>query len=428
MSDQLVLGPREHLYNTASLGHHSFEGSPQPLVAVEGQTHVIRCLNPAFARLVGKGFEELVGHPFAELMPEGTENGCLALLDRVFCTGVPETLAEEEHRRPSASFWSYSVWAIFGEDGRPVGVMIQVTDSTEISLFRRQASAMNEALVLSSVRQHELVEATESLNTRLREAHDRLEERVAERTTELAAANGLLREEIRIRQAAEAERQGLLRRLATAQEDERRLISRNLHDQMGQLLTALGLGLKALEAATPDPAPSRPHLNRLRELTDRIGREFHQLALDLRPTALDDLGLQTALATYAEAWSERSGVAVDFQSTMPDTGRLHESAETALYRVVQEALTNVLRHAGARQVSLVLQWSSGQAAVVVEDDGLGFDAESPTASAGRLGLLGMRERVGLVGGTLTIESAPGRGTTVIARVPLAADTRAKREG
>lgn len=306
--------------------------------------------------------------------------------------------------------------------------MIQVTDSTETALFRRQAAAVNEALVLSSVRQHELVEAAEALNARLWEAHDRLEGRVAERTAELAAANASLRAEIGVREAAEVDRRELLRRLGTAQEDERRRIARNLHDQMGQLLIALGLGLKALENATPDLSPARPHLAQLRELTDQIGREFHQLALDLRPTALDDLGLQTALANYAAAWAERSGVEVDFESAGPDTARLPEVAETALYRVVQEALTNVLRHAGARRVSLVLQWSPGQAVVVVEDDGVGFDAELTTGPVGRLGLLGMRERVALVGGTLTIESSPGRGTTIIACVPLPLGWRDGRDG
>jgi signal transduction histidine kinase len=309
--------------------------------------------------------------------------------------------------------------------------MLQVTDATETARFRQQAAAMNEALLLASVRQHELAEAAESLNARLRDARDRLEERVAERTAELAATNAALTAEIGMREAAEADRRELLLRLGTAQEDERRRIARELHDQLGQLLTALGLGLKAIEAATPDPSPARPQLARLRELTNQISREVHQLAVDLRPTALDDLGLQAALASYAEAWSERSGVAVDFQSTVPDAERLPGASETALYRVVQEALTNVLRHAKARRVSLVLQWSSDQAVVVVEDDGVRFDADSVTTPARdgrRLGLLGMRERVALVGGTLTIESSPGRGTTIIACVPLLVGRGDGREG
>ncbi len=430
MSDQAVPATREHPFNPLTPGLDYFERSPQALVAVGGAMHVVRYANPAFARLVGRNAEELVGRPFAEAVPEAG-SGCLALLDRVFGTGVPENLAEQEHHHPSVAYWSYSAWAIHGGDGLPAGVVLQVTDSTETAQFRRQAAAMNEALLLSSVRQHELVEAAESLNARLRDARDRLEERVAERTAELATTNASLTAEIGMREAAEADRWDLLRRLGTAQEDERRRISRELHDQMGQLLTALGLGLKVLEDATPDPSPGRPQLAGLRELTGRIGREFHQLALDLRPTALDDMGLEPALASYAEAWTERSGIAVDFQSTVPDAERLPEASETALYRVVQEALTNVLRHAEARRVSLMLQWSSSQAVVVVEDDGVGFDGDAVTTPArggGRLGLLGMRERVALVGGTLTVESAPGRGTTVIASVPLPAAGRKERAG
>ena len=399
------------------------ERSPQPMVAVEGTTYIIDYLNPAFARLVGRERKDLVGRPFAEAVPEGAENGCIALLDRVFRAGTHENLAEQEHRQtqPRPVYWSYALWAILGEGGRPAGVMIQVTDSTETALSRSQAAAMNEALVLSSVRQHELVAVAESLNARL-------EGRVGERTAELAAANAALVAEIGIREQTEGDRRDLLGRLASAQEDERRRIARDLHDQMGQHLTALALGLKVVKDATPAPSPVRDRLVELQELTDLIGREVHHLALELRPTALDDLGLYTTLVNYLESWSERSGVEVDFQSTGPDTGRLSTTAETALYRVVQEAMTNVLRHAKARRVSLVLQWSPGQAVVVVEDDGVGFDAESVTAPAGRLGLLGMRERVALVGGTLTIESAPGRGTTVIARVPLPAGGGKGRDG
>lgn len=399
------------------------ELSPQPMVAVEGTTHVVLYLNPAFARLVRRERKDLIGRPFAEAVPEGEENGCLALLDRVFRTGIPENLAEQEHcqTEPQPVYWSYAVWAILGLDDLPTGVMIQVTDSTETALFRQKAMAMNEALVLSSVRQHELVEAAQSLNAQIREAHHLLEGRVTERTAELAAANVSLKAEIGIRESAEASRRELLQRLTTAQEDERRRIARDLHDQMGQHLTALGLGLKVVKDEHPEPSSSRDRLEKLQALTDLIGREVHQLALELRPTSLDDLGLHTALAHYTERWSAQSGVAIDFQSVGPDTGRLPEAVETVLYRVIQEALTNVLKHAKARRVSLVLQRFANQAVAVVEDDGVGFDTESMVASVGdrgRLGLLGMRERVALFDGTLTVESAPGRGTTVIARVPL----------
>ena len=410
-------------FDLSRLCRYFSERSPQPMVAVEGATHVVRYLNPAFARIAGRSPEELMGRPLAEAVPEGAGNGCVALLGRVFRSGTHENLTEQEHRqaRPMPVYWSYAVWAILGADEQPAGVMVHVTDATEVAVYRRQAAAMNEALLLSATRQHELAEAAESLNTRLQEAHDRLEGRVAERTAELEAANESLRAEIVTREAAEADRRELLLQLGTAQENERRRIARDLHDQMGQHLTALALGLKVVKDASPDPSASRDRLVELQTLTDQIGREVHVLALELRPTVLDDLGLKTALANYADAWAERSGIAVDFQSAGLEGGRLPATIETAFYRVVQEALTNVLKHGQAKRVSVVLQDAAGHVAAVVEDDGRGFDADRDSNGTGAtqsLGILGMRERMELVGGTLTIDSAPGRGTSVIARVPL----------
>ncbi|OWK39827.1 PAS domain-containing sensor histidine kinase [Fimbriiglobus ruber] len=250
----------------------------------------------------------------------------------------------------------------------------------------------------------------------LRAAHAGLELRILERTAELADLNATLKEEIARREGAELEQRALQQQLTTVQEDERRRIARELHDQMGQHLTALGLGLKIVKNATPDPSPERDRLRRLLSITDTIGREVHHLALELRPTTLDDFGLQAALANYAEGWSERSGIEVDFHGSGPDEERLPPPVETALYRVIQEALTNILKHAAARRVSVVLQRSSGQISAVIEDDGRGFDADS--VAEHRLGILGMRERVALVGGTLTVESGSRPGTTVIARIPL----------
>jgi len=148
-----------------SLCRYFSELSPQPMVAVEGTTHIVRHLNAAFARLVGKEREELLGRPFAEAVPEGEDNGCLPLLDRVYRTGTPEILVEQEHCHTTpAVYWSYSVWAILGADKRPVGVIIQVTDATEMAVFRREVTAMNEQLLLSATRQHELTETAERAN------------------------------------------------------------------------------------------------------------------------------------------------------------------------------------------------------------------------------------------------------------------------
>ncbi len=152
--------------------------STQPMVAVEGTTHVVIYLNEAFANLVGRNASDLIGHPFADAVPEGQGNRCLALLDRVFRTGAPEKLEEQEHldMGPRPVYWSYSVWAILGEDDRPAGVLIQVTDSTETALFRRQSMLMNEALLVSATRQHELAETARTLGHGLQaavEARDR---------------------------------------------------------------------------------------------------------------------------------------------------------------------------------------------------------------------------------------------------------------
>lgn len=251
-------------------------------------------------------------------------------------------------------------------------------------------------------------------------AQDALEMRVEERTAELARANEALRAEIAAHKLAEAARKELLQELITAQEGERHRLARELHDQMGQHLTALILGLKMVRDATPETSPARARLQQLQALTDLIGKEVHHLALELRPTALDDLGLHTTLVNYVEAWSERSRVEVDFHSTGLEAERLPAPLETALYRIVQEGLTNVLKHAQARRVSLILQRSPNHVRVILEDDGSGFDPEA--AMSGRLGLRGMRERVALVGGTVTIESTPGKGTGIFVRIPLAGES------
>lgn len=257
----------------------------------------------------------------------------------------------------------------------------------------------------------------------LREAHDELERRVAERTGELARANAALHE-------AMAARTELLRRLVTAQEDERRRLSRELHDGLGQELTALILGLKELEHATPEDAPGRARLLEVERVVAGIGRAAHDLAVELRPTALDDIGVGPALSAYVARWSERTGIAADFKTVGLDGERLPPEVETAVYRVVQEALNNVAKHAEARRVSVIVARQDGELVTLVEDDGRGFDPDRAGSGSGRrsLGLLGMRERLGLVGGTLVIESGNGEGTVVQARVPLAGPPREAGDG
>ncbi len=258
----------------------------------------------------------------------------------------------------------------------------------------------------------------------VRRARDELDRRVRERTAELNDALAALERQERLRTE-------LLRRVVTVQEEERRRISRELHDEMGQHLTALMLRLQLVKDSVGEDAVVREQLRWLEDAAARIGRDVHRIALELRPTALDDLGLPAALANYAEAWSRRSGVAAEVRVGGLEAQRLPSDVETTVYRAAQEAMTNVLKHAGASRVVITLNRLIGYVSVIIEDDGKGFDGEaamdSPSAHAG-LGLLGMRERVESVGGTLEIESGPGMGTSLLIRIPIEAPGEAGPHG
>jgi signal transduction histidine kinase len=207
--------------------------------------------------------------------------------------------------------------------------------------------------------------------------------------------------------------QDSVRRVVEAQELERTRLARELHDETGQALTSILLGLKPLEQSA-ESAEAREALESVRELVISTLQNVRRLAVELRPSALDDFGLVSAVERLTETFREQSGLPVDLESQLGEA-RLPSDAETTLYRVIQEALTNVIKHADAKRVSILLQRKKSTAVAVVEDDGSGFDPSDARADA--LGLVGMRERVSLAGGRLLIESTPGSGTTVVAEVP-----------
>lgn len=205
-----------------------------------------------------------------------------------------------------------------------------------------------------------------------------------------------------------------VRRVVEAQELERKRLARELHDETGQALTSILLGLRTLEQSI-DSEDGRQAAAEVREIVVTTLQRVRRLAVELRPAALDDFGLVPALERLVDTYRAQSSLEIDLEVRLRD-GRLPAEIETTLYRIVQEALTNVAKHARADRVSILLRERDGAVAVVIEDDGVGFDAGS--ASSGGLGLAGMQERVSLVGGRFRVETAPGRGTTLAAEVPL----------
>ena len=200
-----------------------------------------------------------------------------------------------------------------------------------------------------------------------------------------------------------------LRRIVAAQELERQRLARELHDETGQALTSILLGLKQLEGVKPESVAG------LRELVVETLQDVRRLAVELRPKVLDDFGLAPALERLTASFSEQTGVEVDLEAGAI-TGRLPTEVETAIYRVVQESLTNVVKHSHAQRVSVLVTRSDGRIKAVIEDDGQGFDPHAGTGDG--IGLIGMRERIELLDGTLAVESSQSSGTTVALEVPV----------
>jgi signal transduction histidine kinase len=236
-----------------------------------------------------------------------------------------------------------------------------------------------------------------------------LEARVKDRTRELDEANAQLR-------AREEDRSQLLRKVITAQEDERKRIARELHDETSQDLAVLGMGIEAaMEAVRSGKAP---RLEEVKALAVRTLEDVHRLILDLRPSVLDDLGLLSAIRWYGDRALATRGVSV--RCEFGDLPRLPPETETALFRICQETLSNVARHAHATAVLVQVGMDGGDVLVEIEDDGKGFDAGEVARRQGRRpwGLLGIRERAEILGGTARVDSSPGSGTRVEVRVPL----------
>ncbi len=239
----------------------------------------------------------------------------------------------------------------------------------------------------------------------LQQAHDSLDTRVRERTREL-------QEEVARGEAARTQVMSLVRQVVTAQEDERGRVARDLHDHFGQQLTALRLSLEEYRRVAP-PEGLAP-LDRALTVARAIDEEVDFLAWQLRPALLDDLGLAAALPKFLEQWAEHTGIAAEFRIGQREL-RLPSDVEVSFYRVAQEALNNIAKHAHASRADVLLESRGAEVVLVVEDDGIGFDAGDTAAMQRGIGLLSMRERAGLAGARLEVESAVGQGTSVFLR-------------
>jgi PAS domain S-box-containing protein len=367
------------------------------LISPEGR---IVSWNPGAERMLGYTSEEAIGQPVAFVFtPEDRANG---VPEREMATAAAVGRADDKrwHLRKDGSrvYVDGVMTRLDGADGALAEFGKVMRDATERLAASRE----------------------------IEQARNDLELRVQDRTRELAAVNAALESEITERNRTEEARRDLFRRLDRAQEEERRRISRELHDEMGQHLTALHFGFRALLEACGERSAVAGTVGKLDAIAIEVGKVVHRIAVELRPTALDDLGLTAALSNYVEEWSAHTGIPADLHCGRLAAGdsRLPPNHETTIYRMVQEALTNISKHASASNVSVIVEArvdNGGGVVAIVEDDGVGIDNEAlaDRSSAPHLGLRGMRERADLAGGSLEIESGPGRGTTLFLRLPPA---------
>jgi len=379
--------------------------------------------------LVGHGFEAQICGSLAECAAHIQSGaGALMLTEEALELGSLSHLFEALAAQPSWSELPLIILTTGGESrlARLLELAAQAAGSVTLlerpvhttTLIRSLEVALNSRRRQYQVR--DFLEEQRRTERELRQAHEQLADRAKQlqtlvelRTAKLAKSNERLRHEM-------DEREALRRKLLHAQEEERRRIARELHDQMGQNLTALNVGLKSLlDGQSRSGLGTR--VQHLQELATQTARDLHRVAVELRPAALDDLGLVKAIRALIETWSTRYRIDVDFEAGQYKAAGISSEIETTLYRIIQEALNNVSKHSGATRVALILRRTEEQVQAIIEDDGRGFDARVTSQSrngSGRLGLLGIQERLGIVGGNFKIESAPERGATLFVRIPI----------
>jgi PAS domain S-box-containing protein len=320
---------------------------------------------------------------------------------REFLKRMPlATIVVAEHRRVLNAFLARAV-ASTNEQALRVELSTKPPHQRVLLFFTKAQPGTGSSLLFTAV--------MDVTTERLLEGERRVAlERELVRTQELAA-------EVAERTRAEARVKALLERLVSVQEDERRRLARDLHDHLGQQLTAMRLALKMLKQRV-DSDGARQHIDRIETLASNLDRDVDHLAWELRPPALDEFGLAPALESLVREWTQYHGVAATFAA--PATpARLPRDVENHLYRIAQESLNNIAKHARATHASVALEQSGPALALTIQDNGRGFGPLIAQGVSG-MGLIGLRERTALIGGEIVIDSGEGRGTSVTVRMPL----------
>jgi len=354
----------------------SFTVAPAGMALLSGPEHRFTFVNSAYLELVGRERpDQIVGRTVAEVFPEVEEQGILRLLNQVFETGQPFLASERELRlvrygKEDVVYTTFSYQALKNVKGKAEGILVHAVDVTEQVLARNQ-----------------------------------LEARVQERTAEL--------------QEAEAKLRSLNTRLLQAQDEERRRLARDLHDSAGQILVALKMNLFALEQELPRQGSDLGKMaSGSVELVDDLSKQLRTMSHLLHPPLLDEAGLASALRWYVEGFAERSGIRVQL-NVDPKLPRLTQEIETAIFRIVQESLTNIHRHSGSASATIQVDYSGGNVKVEIRDAGKGiaqFDAKKKMPARVGVGVQGMQERVRQLRGKFEIQSGAA-GTTVSVTLP-----------
>ena len=395
--DALIIGEQVYTLESADAASNRFRGEVlaqinEVVIAIDNDRRVTY-VNPAAelqygadaSEILGKKLDELYQHEWLEPYTEE------AAMDAIRQTGSWRGENIHVKRNGEMIFVESTVTALCDRYGNSSGLLAVIRDISD----------------------------RKSAEDALRQAHDNLEARVVERTIELSDANEALKNEMAERAAAEKQRTELLQKVVTSQEDERRRIARDIHDQLGQRVTGLRLQIASIFDVIRREQPAPDQMEALMKTAEKLDSDVSFLAWELRPASLDDLGLVQALTEFINEWSHHYKIAIDFISRGFSRERLTTAGETHFYRIMQEALNNVAKHSHAKNVNILLESNRQQVTMIIEDDGIGFDreAQKQERDSRSLGLLGMKERAMLIGGSVEIESAPGSGTTIYVRAP-----------